>query len=249
MPHYRLYYAPGACSLAAHIALEEIQLAGLGDYATTRLLLAAGDQRKPEFLAVNARGHVPVLSFRVDGEAQTLTENLAILRLLAGRHPQAKLLPADAVGAARAWEWLSWLATDVHAHAFMQVFYPARYAAEAAAQAAVEASGRALLRHCWQDLEARLPRQVLDAGAGAQGYALGAFSLVDACLIVFFRWARRYGFAPQEHYPRWTALTQRTLARPSVQRVFADEHITLDDPLPARSKPAVSMSSFGENAA
>ena len=249
MPHYRLYYAPGACSLAPHIALEEIQLAGLADYATTRLLLPAGDQRKPEFLAVNARGHVPVLAFRLDGEAQTLTENLAILRFLAEQHPAAKLLPADALGTARAWEWLSWLATDVHAYAFMQVFYPQRYAAESAAQAAVASSGRALLTRYWADLEARLPDSVLAPASEENGYALGAFSVVDAYLIVFFRWAKRYGFAPHERYPRWTALTQRTLARPSVQRVFADERVSLDDPLPARPAVTTPIATVGENAA
>ncbi|MGH8445434.1 MAG: glutathione S-transferase family protein [Solimonas sp.] len=261
MPHYRLYYAPGACSLAPHIALEELQAAGFADYATTRLLLPAGDQRRPEFLAVNPRGHVPVLSFRLDetpdASAGTLTENLAILRFLATRHPEAKLLPGDAAGDARAWEWLSWLATDVHAHAFMQVFYPARYAADGAAQAAVEASGRALLTRYWADLESRLPDGVLAPVGEAQGedraeergYALGAFSVVDAYLIVFFRWAKRYGFAPQERYPRWTALTMRTLARPAVQRVFAEERVSLDDPLPARPAVAVLHENLRENVA
>ncbi|MFT4046896.1 MAG: glutathione S-transferase N-terminal domain-containing protein [Solimonas sp.] len=249
MPHYRLYYAPGACSLAPHIALEEIQLAGLADYATTRLLLPAGDQRKSEFLAVNPRGHVPALNFRLDGEAQTLTENLAILRFLAAQHPQAKLLPADTLAAARAWEWLSWLATDVQAYAFMQVFYPSRYATDGAAQAAVEASGRALLTRDWGEIEARLPQSVLAPASQENGYALGAFSVVDAYLIVFFRWARRYGFAPHERYPRWTALTQRTLARASVQRVFADERVSLDDPLPARPAIATPITSAPEHAA
>ena len=52
-----LYYAPGACSLASHIALEE---AGT-PYDTVRLDLAAGDQRAPEYLAINERGRVPAL--------------------------------------------------------------------------------------------------------------------------------------------------------------------------------------------
>jgi len=227
--HYRLYYAPGACSLAAHVALDMLRSAGLADYATTRLVLPAGDQRSAEFLAVNPRGHVPVLAFRVDERPQTLTETLAILQWLHTAHPEAGLLPAAPLEAARGWEWLSWLATDVHAHAFMQVFYPARYASELAAQAAVVASGRALLTRCWADLEARIA-----ASVAADAFLLGRFSVVDAYLIAFHRWARRYGFAPQEHYPNWTALTQRTVEQPNVARVFAEERIGLDDPLPAR---------------
>jgi glutathione S-transferase len=240
MTHYRLYYAPGACSVAVHVALERVRAAGAADYATTRLLLPAGDQRSAEFLAVNPRGHVPALVFRVDEQPQTLTETLAILQWLHAAHPQASLLPAAALSVARAWEWLSWLATDVHAHAFMQVFYPARYAAEPAAQAAVAASGRALLTRCWVDLEARIGATVAE-----DGFLLGSFSVVDAYLIAFYRWARRYGFTPERHYPNWTALTQRTLAQASVAQVFAEEKISLDDPLPARL-PAPSAQ---ENAA
>lgn len=225
MTHYRLYYAPGACSLASHIALEEIRRAGLAEYATTRLLLPAGDQKKPEFLAVNPRGHVPVLSYRLDGQEGTLTENLAILRFLMRQHPGAKLLPESPALEARGWEWLSWLATDVHSNWFMQVFYPMRFAESLGAQAEVEAAGRTKLAAAWADIESRLP---------AEGYALGEFSVVDAMLIVFFRWARRYGFTPQKHYPRWTALTETTLARPGVQTVFEDERINLTDRLPAR---------------
>ena len=67
-----LYYAPGACSLASHIALEETG----APYETVRLDLAKGDQRAAEYLAVNERGRVPAL---VD-EDWVLTENTAILR-------------------------------------------------------------------------------------------------------------------------------------------------------------------------
>jgi len=225
MTHYRLYYAPGACSLATHIALEELRLAGLADYASTRLVLPQGDQKKPEFLAINPRGHVPVLQFRLDGQEGVLTENLAILQFLLRQHPQAGLMPAATAEAARGWEWLSWLATDVHSFAFMMVFYPARFAETLSAQAEVEAKGRALLSQHWADLESRLPQQ---------GFALGDFSLVDAMLIVFFRWAKRYGFAPQRHYPRWAALSALTLARASVAAAFEDERINLTDALPPR---------------
>lgn len=229
MTHYRLYYAPGACSLAVHIALEEIRAAGLAGYATTRLLLPAGDQRRAEFLAVNPRGHVPVLAYRLGEREGLLTETLAILQFLAARHPEAGLVLTAPEAAARAWEWLSWLATDVHAQAFMPVFYPGRYAQDARAKAEVEASGRAQLARAWTDLESRLPDTVLH-----HGYTLGAFSVVDAYLLVFYRWAKRYGFAPETHYPRWSALAARTRARETVQRVFAEERIGLDDPLPAR---------------
>ena len=53
----KLYYAPGACSLASHIALEESGIR----YETERLSTVNGDQRKPEYLKLNPRGRVPTL--------------------------------------------------------------------------------------------------------------------------------------------------------------------------------------------
>src|SRR5690349_1013839 len=81
----KLYYAPGACSLASHIALEEIGI----PYQTQPLNLAEGDQRKPEYLKINPRGRVPALV--VDDEI--LTENVGIMTYLAGGHPKAGIWP------------------------------------------------------------------------------------------------------------------------------------------------------------
>lgn len=107
---YRLYYSPGSCSLAAHIALEEI-----GEPFELELVAAVGEGRKtgtPEYLAVNPKGRVPALqgvpgsSGGVDG---VLTEAGAILVYLAGTYPAAGLLPDDAAGEARCLEWISFL--------------------------------------------------------------------------------------------------------------------------------------------
>ena len=80
-----LYYSPGSCALASHIALEE---AG-ADYKTVRLNFANNDQRKPEYLALNPKGRVPVLV----GDGGAFTESAAILMHLADCHPEAKLAP------------------------------------------------------------------------------------------------------------------------------------------------------------
>ncbi len=84
-----LYYAPGACSMASHIALEETGT----PYETKVVGLAQGEQTKPEYLnGVNPRGKVPALKTD-DG---ILTENVAILTYLARTFPDAKLLPSCA---------------------------------------------------------------------------------------------------------------------------------------------------------
>jgi len=222
MTPYQLYYAPGACSVTAHAALEWLQAQGLARYTAHKLLLPQGDQRKAEYLAINPRGKVPALML---ADGAVLTETLAILRYLHAAHPEAALLPAEPLAEARGWEWLSWLSSAVQSHAFMLVFYPMRFVPDEAGQTALEAHGRALLQQHWADLESRLP---------TEGFALGAFSIVDVHLTVFYRWAKRYGFAPQTRYPRWAALVARALPQPVLAATLAAENINLTDALPAR---------------
>jgi glutathione S-transferase len=53
-------------------------------------------------------------------------------------------------------------------------------------------------------------------------------------LAVFYRWAKRYGFAPQRRYPRWAALVARTLVQPEMAATLAAEGVNLSDRLPNR---------------
>ena len=70
----KLFYAPGSCALASHIAFEE---AG-ANYEAVRVDLLAKDQRKPEYLAINPKGRVPALVT----DKGVLTENPAILAFI-----------------------------------------------------------------------------------------------------------------------------------------------------------------------
>src|SRR5919108_4952485 len=81
------FFGPQSCALASHIALEEAD----ADYKAIKLDLAAGDQRKPEFLKVNPKGRVPALAT----DRGILTENPAILAFIAQTHPAKKLAPLD----------------------------------------------------------------------------------------------------------------------------------------------------------
>ena len=82
---WTLYTATGTCALASHIALED---AG-AEYRIVRLDFAGGDQRKPDYLAVNPKGRVPSLAT----ERGVLTETPAILAYVAQRFPAAGLAP------------------------------------------------------------------------------------------------------------------------------------------------------------
>ena len=91
---FKLYYAPGTCALASHIALEE---AG-ASYTAERLDFKNSQQTSPQYLAINPKGRVPALVT----ERGTLTETPAILAYIAQGFPQARLMPDDAFAFAQA---------------------------------------------------------------------------------------------------------------------------------------------------
>jgi glutathione S-transferase len=70
---FRLFYTPHACSLAIHIALEELEV----NFTTQQVNI--GEDISPELLAVNPLGTVPVFLY----EDLVLTEGVAILNFLA----------------------------------------------------------------------------------------------------------------------------------------------------------------------
>jgi len=102
-----LYFAPGASSMAVHIALHEIGVA----FEPRPVSLARREQRAPAFLALNPDGKVPLLL--IDG--RPLSEVLAILVYLARRFPAAGLLAqGDVEAEAQALSWMSFIAATLH---------------------------------------------------------------------------------------------------------------------------------------
>jgi glutathione S-transferase len=107
----KLYYAPGTCALASHIALEEAGAA----YTTERVDFKTNQQNSPQYLAVNPKGRVPSLVT----DRGILTETPAMLAFIAQSFPRAKLAPLDdAFAFAQVQAVNSYLCSTVHvAHA------------------------------------------------------------------------------------------------------------------------------------
>jgi glutathione S-transferase len=83
----KLYYAPGTCALASHIALEEVG----APYSAERLNFKNNQQQSADYLKINPKGRVPALVT----DSGVLTETPAILAFIAQSFPQAKLAPLD----------------------------------------------------------------------------------------------------------------------------------------------------------
>ena len=208
----KLYYSPGACSLAPHIVLEELGL----PYELELAAIAEGKTRTPEYLALNPKGRVPVL---VTEEGDVLTEAPAICWYLSRQASHPLLFPHDPLAAARVLEWCNWLSGSLHAMAFGQLWRPARFAAEAETHAAIQAKGRADLLEHYASIERKLT---------GRHWAVGnALTYVDAYLLVFYRWGERVGVDMRAGYAAWTEHAQRMHARPAVQRALGQERISI----------------------
>jgi len=102
-----LYFAPGASSMAPHIALHEIG----APFAAIPVSFHNNETRSADFLAVNPEGKVPTLL--IDG--RPLTEVAGILYYLARRFPEAGLMPlGDPEAEARVISWMSFVAATIH---------------------------------------------------------------------------------------------------------------------------------------
>src|SRR5271167_3336803 len=108
---FTLYYMPGTCALASHIALEDCG----ASYQTKRVDFRKGEQKSPDYLAVNPKARVPTLA-TPNG---VLTETPAILAFLAQSFPEAHLAPlGDPFAFAQVQEFNNYLCATVHvAHA------------------------------------------------------------------------------------------------------------------------------------
>jgi glutathione S-transferase len=199
-----LYFAPGACSTAAHIVLEES-----GEkYEPRQVDLAGGEQRTEAYLKINPQGRVPLLKLE-DGEY--LAENTAILPYLGKRFG---LWPTDPKGEAKALSAIGFFAASVHpAHA--HVGRPERYTADTSAFPGIKEAGLKTFHGYLKQIDGRL--------AGREWLG-DKYSVVDPYGLVFYGWGIRREL-PMHELKNYTAFKDRMLARPAVARVVESEKI------------------------
>ena len=168
----KLYYTPNSCAVATHLALEHSGSA----YQVHKLDFSKGEQRSPEYLAVNPKGRVPALIT----ERGVLTENPAILTYLAQRFPAAKMMPLDDLWQfAQAQAFNSYLASTVHvAHAHRPRGY--RWADDPAAIEAMKKKVPETMGACFDLIE-----QKMFKGPWAMG---DAYTVADPYLFTIARW-------------------------------------------------------------
>jgi glutathione S-transferase len=203
---YKLYYAPGTCALASHIALEEAGAA----YTAERLDFKTNQQNSPEYLAINPKGRVPSLVT----ERGILTETPAMLAFIAQTFPQAKLAPLDdAFAFAQAQSFNSYLCSTVHvAHAHKGRGY--RWATEESSFADMKRTVPKSVGACFALIERRMLR-----GPWVMGEH---YTICDPYLYTIALWLEGDS-VDLATLPKVADHVRRMSERPAVKKVMAEQ--------------------------
>ncbi len=203
---FKLYYSPGACAMASHAALEEAE----ATFDLVRIDLRKGEQRTPEYLAVNPAGVTPAL----ETDQGVITQNAAILAYVAQIFPNAGLAPVDEPFAfARFNAFNGFLASSLHPAIGKVMFSRPPLEGDAKDQATEQALAK------YQLAEAHLLQGPWVFGE--------AWTLADDYLMVFTRWARQGGLLDKGRFPKLNAHLDVVQTRPAVQRMLKAEGLEM----------------------
>jgi len=197
----KLYYSPGACSFAPHIALHE---AGLPFEAVRVDLRTHRLSDGSDYYAVNPKGYVPLLEL---DDGTRLTEVAVILQYIADRKPGALAPAFGSMERYRLMEWLNFISSELHKQ-FNPLWYPDTPEATQQAQ-------RVRLAKRFDYLNPILAKQP---------YLMGEnLTVADAYLHAILNWSSllKVDLTP---WPALVQFQQRMAARPGVGKAHRAEH-------------------------
>jgi glutathione S-transferase len=197
----KLYYSPGACSLASHIALHETGLPFETDQIIKTTKMTVGGEN---FMQLNPKGYVPTIKL---DDGSILTEGAAVLQYIADRKPGSGLAPeAGTMARYRLQEWLTFISSELH-KSFSPLF-------NKDTPEETKVNSRNHLNRRFGHVEAQLANQP---------YLMGErFTVADAYLFVVANWSNFVGF-DLGPFPRVREYLARVAARPAVQAAMKAE--------------------------
>lgn len=207
MPQIKLHYIAGACSLAPHILLHEIN--------AQFTLQEEPKDFTPEFLALNPEAKVPVLVL----DNVVITESIAVLTAISSLAPDLHLMgEPGSQEATRILEWMSWLATALHVTGLAIYFRPFRFTASNNPDALDDLKKVALenVRNCFRKIEDKL------SGVHA---VENRFTALDVYLYFFHRrglliWGPD---AVKRDFPKYSALAEAVAGRKATIQALQEE--------------------------
>ena len=200
----KFYMTPGSCSTGIHILLEELDI----PFEAYIVNLIAGDQYKPDYLAINPKSTIPAL---VKDDGSALTEFQAIAYWLARKYPKAGILPGDPELDSKAIEYMDYVVGTLHGQGFARIFTTEKFASNEADHEAVKARGMEIVEKGFR---------IMNAALEGREYLLDKFSIADAALFYVEFWAERLNM---DLPGNCLAHYRRMRERPAVQRVLSEE--------------------------
>jgi len=196
----KLYFAPLACSLAAHIVSRELDLPLERVQVDTRAQRVAGGA---DYRAVNPLGMVPALELP---NGELLTENAAVLQYLAAQRPDSGMSPRTPLEQARLHQWLSFVGTELHKVVYLALLD--EHAPDAVREEALR----------------KAPPRLAYAARALENaeFLLPHFSVADAYLFTILHWSQVTPIRLAD-YPSLAAYVERIKARPAVARALHEE--------------------------
>jgi glutathione S-transferase len=200
----KFYMTPGSCSTAIHIILEELEEV----FEAHIVNLPAGDQFKPDYLAINPKASIPAL-VRKDGTS--LTEVPAIAFWLGKARGRGRLWPRELEDETRAVEIMHFVTSALHGHGFARIFATGNFCTDTQTHPTIKAQGRLLVEKGFS---------ILNKTMEGKAWVAGDFSVADAVLFYVEFWADKLDITlPKNLLAHYRAM----LDRPVVQRVLREE--------------------------
>jgi glutathione S-transferase len=196
----KLYFSPGACSLAPHILLCETNI----PHTLIKVDTSHRTEDGIDFYTINPKGYVPVLEL---DDGQRITEGPIIAQFIADQANRQDLMPAaGSMARYRVMEWQSYITSELH-KAFSPLFNPALDAAAKAVFAAILGK-----KFGWVSSQLR-----------GKPYLTGeSFTAADAYLFTVAGWAKHVGLDLSD-FEHLQAFHQRVGSRPAVQAAMKAE--------------------------
>lgn len=197
----KLYYAPGACSLAPHIVLHESGL----PFSLERVDLATHKtETGADYYGINPKGYVPTLEL---DNGERLTEGPVIAQYICDQAGNTELMPAaGSLARYRVMEWQGYIGTELH-KSFGALFNPA-----------LDAAGKAIFSAGLEKKFAWLAEQL----RGKQYLTGEPFTAADAYLFTVASWSKYFGL-DLSAYPQLQSYMAKVAARPAVQKAMQSE--------------------------
>lgn len=203
----KLYFSPGACSVAPHIILEEMGMT----YETVKVDLANKTTTEGDYTKVNPKGYVPAL---VMDNGHLLTEDAVILQYLADLKPELGLIPpAGTMERYRLLETLHFIATELH-KGFGPMFAAGRMVQTPEAVEQLKKFTKDRLATRFVLVDKILAEKPFIAGE--------KFTIADAYLFTILNWAQHHKIETTQ-WPHLESYFAKVAKRPSVEKVFTAE--------------------------